>query len=257
VVEHSKAKGLNAIAITDHDCCDGIASAIIAGKKLNIEIVPGVELTAELETAEVHILGYFINWQNAAFLKKLDEIIKVREERAKEILRKLREYKVDIPDEELFGLIRGGCVGRLHIAQLMVKKGFVRSIKKAFKKYIGEGGRCYVKKFKLSPKQAVDMINGVGGVAVLAHPNTISIEDKTTEDIVRLLVKEGVQGIEVYHSEHKTEDENKLRHLAEKYNLFITGGSDCHGFGKSQVLIGKVKVPYELVERLKAQSKSL
>lgn len=251
VVEHSKAKGLDAIAITDHDCCKGIDPAIIIGRELDVEIIPGVELTAELEESEVHILGYFIDWQNASFVKKLDEIIKVRNERAKEILRKLREYKIDIQDEELFGLICGGSVGRLHIAQLMVRKGFVRSIRKAFKKYIGDRGKCYVRKFKLSPKEAVDMIKDVGGVAVLAHPNTVNIKDKNTSDIVSLLVKDGIQGIEVYHSEHKTEDENKFKDLAEKYNLLITGGSDCHGFGKSEVLIGKVKVPYKLVEELK------
>ena len=118
-------------------------------------------------------------------------------------------------------------------------------------KYIGERGKCYVKKFKLSPKEAVDMIKNVGGVSVLAHPNTINIKGKTIVDIVNLLVKDGIQGIEVYHSDHKSEDENKFKHLAEKYNLLITGGSDCHGFGKNEVLIGKVKVPYDLVEELK------
>ena len=250
-VEYAKAKGLDAIAITDHDCCDGITPAIIAAKHLGLEVIPGVELTAELDEDEIHILGYFIDWQNERFLKNLKEISGVRDERAKEILRKLGERDVEISENELFELSGPGCVGRLHIAHLLVKKGFVHSIPEAFRKYIGNDGPCCVKKFKLLPAKAVAMIKGVGGVAVLAHPKMTHIKDKSTEDIVKLLVEDGVEGIEVYHSDHKVKDEQKFKALAEKYNLLATGGSDCHGLGKKEVLIGKVKIPYELVEKLR------
>ena len=251
VVEYSKARGLGAIAITDHDCVAGITPAIMAAKDLDMEIIPGVELSAEIEGGEVHILGYFIDWQNKPFLKRLEQIVDVRRERAKEILRKLEKFEVRISEEELFDFSRSGSVGRLHIAQLLFKKGYVSSIPQAFKEYIGDKGPCYIKKFKLSPRKAVEMIKGVGGIAVLAHPKTLYIKDRSMEDILRLLIKDGIEGIEVYHSDHTRKDEGRLSALAEKYKLVITGGSDCHGLGKKQVLIGKVKIPYELVEKLK------
>ena len=252
VVEYSKAKGLDAIAITDHDCCDGITPAIIAAEDLELEVIPGIELTAELpDEKEIHILGYFIDWQNESFLKRLNEIIDVRTNRAKEILKKLRKRGVDLTEEELFDLSGHGSVGRLHIAHLLLRKGFVSSIAKAFKKYIGNGAPCYVKKFKLSPKEAVEMIRGVGGLSVLAHPMTIDSGDNSVEDTVKSLVDAGIEGIEVYHSDHNSQDEKALKSLVDRYGLLVTGGSDCHGFGKKEVLIGKVKIPYELVEKMK------
>ena len=249
VVAYSEEKGLDAIAITDHDCCDGITPAINSADSL--EIIPGVELTAEMDEREVHILGYFIDWQKGPFVKRLKEFSKVREERAIKILKKLKAYGVTASGQELFELSGPGSVGRLHIAQLLVKKGAVRSIPEAFEKYIGNDRPCYVKKFKLSPKEAVDIIKKAGGIAILAHPKTLCRNNSPLEETITPLLKEGIQGIEVYYPEHTAEDEKKLKALAEKYNLFITGGSDCHGLGKGDVLIGKVRIPYELVERMK------
>ena len=256
VVEYSKAKGLDAIAITDHDCCDGIAPAIIAAKDLGMEVIPGVELSAEIGDEDVHILGYFIDWQDRLFLDRLRKIMDVRKERAKEILKRLRKLKMMISDEELFELSKSGCVGRLHIAQLLVKKGFCSSLHQVFKDYIGNGGPCYVRKFKLSPKEAVDMIKGVGGIAALAHPKTIDTRDRSVEDIMKTFVADGVQGLEVYHSDHTRKDENRFKALAEEYDLVITGGSDCHGLAKKEVYIGKIKIPYGLVEKLKERAKN-
>jgi len=254
VVKYSKEKGLSAIAITDHDSCSGIAPAIKAGEALGLEIIPGVELSAELDGEEVHILGYFVDWKNPRFIKKLEEISKIRKDRAKKILKKLKTYGIDISEEEFFKFSGPGSVGRLHIAQFLSKKGHIFSIEEAFRNYIGNHGSCYVKKFKLSPKEAIAMIKKVGGVAILAHPKTIYIKDKSLDDIVKLLVKDGIQGIEVYYYSHTASDENKLKELAERYNLLISGGSDCHGLGKKDVLIGRVKIPYELVEKIKQAS---
>ena len=251
VVEYAKANGIDAIAITDHDCCSGIAPAILAGRGIDVEVIPGVELTAELENSEIHILGYFVDWKNASFLKKLDKIVMVRKERAKEILKKLKKHRIDISEEELFEASGPGCVGRLHIANILFRKGYVSSINQAFNKYIADGECCYVRKFKLSPKEAVDMIRAVGGVAVLAHPKLININGKAVDGLIGQLVKDGIQGIEVYHSSHKPRDVERLKKLAGEHGLVVTGGSDCHGFGKKEVLIGKVKIPYALVENLK------
>jgi len=256
VVGLAKLAGLGGIAITDHDTCAGITPAIIAAKDMDIEIIPGVELTAEIEDDEIHMLGYFIDWQDKEFTKKLKELCRVREERAKEILKRLNEQGIDLKYEELLALAGPGIgsIGRLHIANLLYRKGKIACIRDAFTKYIGNDSPAYVKKFKLSPREASDMIKSVGGVSVLAHPKTINTENKPLKDTVEMLVDEGVQGIEVYHSDNNTRESKEFKEMAEEYGLLITGGSDCHGLGKKEVLLGKVKVPYELVEKLRSAS---
>ncbi len=256
VVEVAKLEGLDAIAITDHDTCAGITPAIMIAKDMDLEIIPGVELTAEIDDDEIHILGYFVDWQDASFTKKLEEFCRHREERAKEILRRLGEQGIDLKYEDLLELAGPGMgsVGRMHIANLLYKKGKVGSIREAFRKYIGNESPAYVKKFKLSPREAAGLIKSAGGVSVIAHPKTINTEIRPLKDIVRILVDEGVQGIEVYHSDHNAGDAHEFEKLAAEYGLLITGGSDCHGLGKKEILLGKVKVPYELVEKLRKAS---
>lgn len=257
VVELAKSQGLDAIAITDHDTCAAIAPAMAAAKDTDIEIIPGVELTVEVDDDEIHILGYFVDWRDVLFTKKLKELCVAREERAKEILRKLGEQGIDLKYEDLLEIAGSdsGSLGRLHIANLLYKKGKVACVREAFTKYIGNGLPAYVKKFKLSPGEAVNIIKAVGGVSVLAHPKTINTVTRPLKDTVKMLVKEGVQGIEVYHSDHNKRESSEFNKLAEEHGLLITGGSDCHGLGKKEVLLGKVKVPYELVEKLKKASR--
>ncbi len=252
IVRYAESKGLSALSITDHDSCDAIEPAMAAAEEPGMEIIPGVELTAELsEGEEIHVLGYFIDWKDKEFSGKLRHIADVRRERAKKIIIKLREHGIDVSEQELLDFSGGGSIGRLDIAHLLLKKGAVSSTNGAFVKYIGNNGPCYVKKFKLSPGESVELIKSVGGVAVLAHPKTVKARGKTTEEIVETLVRDGIRGIEVYHSDHKESDVKRLRKMAEKYNLLTTGGSDCHGTRKREILTGKVKIPYELVEKLR------
>jgi len=257
VVRYAKMQGLDAIAITDHDTCAAIAPAIIAAKGADIEIIPGVELTAEMGDDEIHILGYFIDWQDGLFIKKLKELCRVRKERAREILKRLNEQGIDLKYEDLLEIAGPDLysLGRLHIANLLYKKGKVACVKEAFTKYIGNNSPAYVKKFKLSPKEAVDMIKDAGGVSVLAHPKTINTEASPLKDTLKILINDGMQGIEVYHSDNNDRESSEFKKLADEYGLLITGGSDCHGLGKKDVLLGKVKVPYELVEKLKSASR--
>lgn len=257
VIKLAKQQGLEAIAITDHDTCAAIAPAMRIAENIGIEVIPGVELTAELEDDEIHILGYFIDWKDSIFTRKLEELCRVREERAKEILKRLKELGIDLRYDDLVEIAgqQSNSMGRLHIANLLYKKGKVACIREAFTKYIGNDSPAYVKKFKLSPREAVDMIKSVGGVSVLAHPKTIHAGLKPLRDIVGMLVEEGIQGIEVYHSDHHARDSSEFKKIAEEYGLLITGGSDCHGLGKKEVLLGKVKVPYELVEKLRQASR--
>ncbi|MCX5692995.1 MAG: PHP domain-containing protein [Candidatus Omnitrophica bacterium] len=259
VAGYAKMQGLDAIAITDHDTCAAIAPAIMAAKGIDIEIIPGVELTAEIEDDEIHILGYFIDWHDNLFIKKLEELCRARKERAKEILTRLNKQGIYLTYEDLLEIAGSdsGSLGRLHIANLLYKKGKVACVKEAFTKYIGNSSPAYVKKFKLSPKEAIDMIKDVGGVSVLAHPKTINMETKSLKDILKMLVNDGIQGIEVYHSDHNNRESSEFKKLAGEFSLLITGGSDCHGLGKKEVLLGKVKVPYEYVEKLRQASTNI
>ncbi len=251
VVKRAKEEGLDAIAITDHDTVSGVSQSIQFGKEFGIEVIPGVELTAEFEENEVHLLGYFIDWQADWFLSKLRQICEARIERAKKIVEKLKAHGLDISEEEVFKTSGPGAVGRLHIAQVLFKKGLVPSLQDAFRLYIGNGKPCYVKKFKLLPEEAIDMIDRLGGIAVLAHPKTIQIENLSLGDFIKDLKKSGLKGLEVHHTDHSKSDVAFLENLAKKEGLLITGGSDCHGLGKGEVLIGKIKLPYRFVEEIK------
>lgn len=246
VVERAKDIGLSCIAITDHDCVDGVEPALEVGKKIGIEIIPGVELTVEEKNAEVHILGFFINYKDEPFLKLLKTIRQSRIERTYQMIEKLKKYNVLIDPEEVFKTSGPGSVGRLHVAFVLEKHGYVSSVREAFRRYIGDKAPCYVKHFEISAKDAIAEIKRIGGVAVFAHPHVMG-EDR----FIPQFVKYGLNGIEAYHSDHPTSASKYYVELAERYKLLITGGSDCHGLGKGEILMGKVKVPYEVVEELK------
>jgi len=246
VVDIALKKGLSAIAITDHDCVDGIAPALRRAEGRALEVIPGVELSAEIDGAELHILGYFIEWREPWFVKKLEEMRKVRTERIRKMTSKLRDFGLDIEPEKVFKLSGPGSVGRLHLAMALYKEGVTSSVKEAFNKYIGDKAPCNVKKFRLDPEEAIYMILKSGGVPVLAHPRVLG-----RDDLIPGLVKKGIRGIEVYHTDHPRSAALRYKDIASQYGLIGTGGSDCHGAGKVNVLIGTTKVPYSVVEDLR------
>lgn len=249
VVEKAKNAGLAAIAITDHDCVDGISPAEEAGEKSGIEIIPGVELTVEERDNEIHILGYFIDYKDAAFRKFLENLRKERKERTLKIVSKLRDLGIDITIEDILKMAGRGAIGRLHIAHCLREKGYIHNIYDAFIKYLGEGKPAYIKRKRLSPEEAIEIIEKLGGVSVIAHPHSIK-----SEEIVEDLIKMGIEGLEVFHSDHSKRTSSHFLKLAKKYNLLTTGGSDCHGLRKERVLIGTVKIPYSVVEELRNKS---
>lgn len=241
----AKKAGLGCIAITDHDTIEGIQPALeIASNEL--EIIPGVELTADVDEREIHILGYFVDYQDVEFTKQLSRFRQVRLNRIFEMSSKLKSLGVEINPQEVIDFAHGASVGRLHLAQVMVKRGIVSTTFEAFQKYIGDTCPAYVSKFKLTPKEAIDFILSSGGIPVLAHPYILP-----SQDLIEQFVKDGMMGIEVYYPEHTPQMIERYKNIAEKYNLLITGGSDCHGSAKREILIGKIKIPYELVEKLK------
>jgi len=246
VLETARKSGLSCIAITDHDSIDGIGPTMELAASYNIEVIPGVELTAEANDDEIHIIGYFIDWKNEEFQAKLKLICQARVDRIKEMIVKLAKFGIEIDAEEVFEFAGPGSVGRPHLAQVMYQKGYVRSTNEAFQKYIRNHGPCYVKKYTLSPKEAIEMIKSIGGIPILAHPHLLKMDE-----LISGFIEDGLQGIEVYHSDHPDSATIQYEKLAKRHGLLITGGSDCHGLGKGEVLMGKVKLPYKYVFELK------
>jgi len=246
VVCKAKELGLVAISITDHDSVSGLEEAISAGKKLGVEVVPGVEMSTDIGEDEIHILGYYLNWKNDGFLAKLKEFQAARVERNQKLVKKLESLGMRIDYDELKGLAPQGVISRLHIARLMVKKGYVSSIGAAFEEWLNPGRPAYVEKMKVSPFEVIKLILKAGGVPVLAHPYL-----SKRDDLIPDLVEAGLQGIEVYHSAHSPQVSEHYLKIAQRYHLLVTGGSDCHGEAKDEVLMGKVKVPASLLAELK------
>jgi len=257
-VDYACTLGLSAIAITDHDTVLGIQPAMVRGDKYGIEVIPGIEISAEwVENGvelEVHMLGYFIDHRNSGFQKRLYELSNLRMKRAEIILGKLRGHNIKIDMDELKEFLQPSesgtpWVGRLHIAQAMVKKGCVKSINRAFDQYIGNGKCCYVPKHQLTPEGAVQMIKEMKGLAVIAHPGLLNQEFSAS--LIRRLVKNGLDGIEIYYPEHSPTTIRNMEMLAAENSILATGGTDCHGFAKGNILMGTLDVPYELLEKMK------
>ena len=253
-VNYAHSIGLQAIAITDHDTVAGIDPAIAHAKKYNLEIVPGIEISAEWteekEELEIHMLGYFIDWRSQDFQKRLEDLSVMRIKRTERIIDKLRGHNISIDMEDVLAFAPSTeAVGRLHIAQAMLKEGGVSSINQAFDRYIGNNKPCYAPKYQLDPEGAVQIIKEIGGIAVIAHPGLLKLDFAT--NLIHRLVKSGLDGIEVYYPEHRKEAITRLEGIAREHNLLLTGGTDCHGLAKNRILMGTLDIPYELLDKMK------
>ncbi len=237
---------LLAIAITDHDTTDGIDEALEAARGTGLEVIPGVEISCDIPHQELHILGYYIDHHEPALEEKLRTFRQSRVHRAKAMLDKLAALGFPLEWEAVTELAGGGSVGRPHIAQAMVKMGYVASTDEAFDLYIGRNGPAYVERYKLSPLEAISLIKEARGLPVLAHPLEVT-------QFVPSLVEGGLVGLEVYYNGYSPEDMRELANLARKYDLIPTGGSDFHGPDVlDTVEMGGVEVPVESWERLRA-----
>lgn len=246
LIAEAKSAGLSCVSVVDHDTVEGLDPCLAIAKTEGIEILPGIELTAENNGSEVHILGYLIDHKSKSLQSKLEHLKEVRVDRVHKIVEKLGKLGICLDPEIVFELAQEGTVGRLHIARAMVESGAVDNIYEAFQKYIGDKGPAYVCGFRFTPKEAVKFIRDLGGVPVLAHPYVLK-----DDDLIPQFVEYGIMGLEIYYPEHSQSLVNFYLDLAKKYNLLATGGSDCHGAAKPDVRIGCVRIPYELVEKLK------
>ncbi|MFA4983838.1 MAG: PHP domain-containing protein [Candidatus Omnitrophota bacterium] len=246
LVREASRSELSCIAIADHDTVEAIEPALAAAKSRELEVIPAIELTADYGGNELHILGYLFDHKNKFLQERLSSLKSDRAERMQKILSKLRDNGVILEAEDVFSFSRVGTVGRLHIAQAMVKRGIVNSTQEAFQRYIGDKSPAYVSGFRSSPQEAIALIRRTGGIAVLAHPYTLSRDEMLTQ-----LLEWGLQGLEAYYPEHSQSQVNFYLKYAQEHNLLVTGGSDCHGDAKPEVRIGTFRIPYALVEKLK------
>lgn len=247
VVTTASRLGFTAVAITDHDSVDGIDRGKVLGKRLGLEVVPGVEMSCNVNGTDVHILGLFIDYHAAAVTEFFARVRQSRLERAERMVNKLSELGVRVSFARVRELAGSGAVGRPHLAQAMVEAGAVASISEAFERYIGYDAPAYCPKMRLEPGQAIEFIHANKGVAVIAHPGTYG-----RDDVIYTVIAAGIDGIEVWHPEHNNRTTEHYLEMAEKNRLLVTGGSDCHGgrkFGK--VYIGDVRVPYRYLAALK------
>jgi len=252
VVDKAVELGLKTIAITDHDTIGGIEEAQLAAVDKNLEVIPGIELNTDISDVEVHILGYYINTNDLKLTDTLSKLRNSRYNRAQRMVKKLNQLGIDITFKRVCQLAGEGSLGRVHIAQAIIESGYVKEISQAFDRYIGKGSPAYINRYKLTPVEAVKLVKRAGGVPVLAHPALAK-----RDYLIPELVNAGLQGLEVYHSEHDEDDVQHYAALAEEYELIKTGGSDCHGPNKGRTLIGTVDVPSSVVFKLKESTLDL
>lgn len=239
--------GFAALALTDHDTVEGCTRMAAACAAAQIEFIPGAELTAEQAGNELHILGYFLDTQNAKLLTEIAKFQVVRQQRIRDMVARLNELNVPLQVESVFKLANCQSPGRPHVARALVKASLCRSLDEAFDRFLKKGRPAWVPKAKMSALEGIELIQQAGGLAVMAHPGL-----NRTDEVIPDLVAAGLDGIECFHTKHTATTAARYLALAEEFNLLVTGGSDCHGLSKGRPLIGTVKLPYEYVEKLKA-----
>ena len=248
LVLHAQKNSLACIALTDHDTVEGCERAAKACAAVKMEFIPGAELTAEMDDTEVHILGYFLDTQNAVLLEKIAKFQAVRQSRIHEMVAALNKLGVPLKVEAVFALANCKSPGRPHVARALVKERLIGNLDEAFEKYLKRGRPAWVPKAKMSALESVELIHQAGGLAVMAHPGL-----NRSDEIIPGLVDAGLDGIECFHSKHSTSTSERYLEITDKYRLLVTGGSDCHGFSKNKPLIGSVRLPYEHVQQLQAR----
>lgn len=253
VVRRAKEAGFSAIALADHDTMDGVPEALQEAERLGIECIPAVEYSCLDGGREVHMLGYGLDPADEQLRAQLAHLREGRFDRAKRMVERLNELGYAVSWERVQQLAGDENVGRPHIASALLEAGYVRSISEAFTdSLIGNGGRAYVDRVKITPEEAIQQIRAAGGVAVLAHPGRFRSDDDRIEDAaIERYIAAGLQGIEVFYSKHTPEMVEHFLAMTKRYGLLPTGGSDDHGRYKDEELLGQVKLPYKYVTALK------
>ena len=252
IVRRAAGLGLEVIALADHDSIDGIAPALEEARSLNRpQFIPAVELSTDVASGEIHVLGYFIDYRSDELTTALEKFRGSREGRAQGMIAKLAEFGINISWERVKEIAGDGAIGRPHIAQAMLEKGYISSVKEAFDKYIARDGPAYVEREKVTPAEAVQLILRNHGVAVMAHPFTTP----DPEAMIAELKEVGLAGLEAYYNGYSGEEIGRLIAMARNNGLLVTGGTDYHGLDDgNETLMGGAEVPMEVVKGLIARA---
>ena len=238
VVELAKNAGLDAFALTDHDTTAGVPEALEKGRDLNIEVIPGIEVSSSFDGTEIHILGLFVNSDDPVLAAMLEKMRISRDRRNEKMLENLAADGISFTKEELCGDNPDTIITRAHIAHALVAKGICSGMDQAFKKYLQYGGRYCPQKEHLSPEEVVKTLISNGAFVALAHPFQNKFGDKKTEELIAHMADLGMKGLEVYHSSNNKLESMKLQEMAVRHHLLPTGGSDFHGRNKPDISIG-------------------
>jgi hypothetical protein len=246
---HAQSCGLAAIALTDHDSVEGCLPTARACAAAGVEFIAGTELTAEQDGSELHLLGYFIDIHNPSLLRRIAQCQAVRQDRIREMVARLNRLKMPLSAEAVFKLANCRAPGRPHVARALVQARLCANLDEAFERFLKKNRPAWVPKLKMSAGEAIDLIHQAEGVAVLAHPGL-----NRSDQVIPSVVEAGLDGIECFHTKHSTVMSEHYLELADRFDLLVTGGSDCHGLSKGKPLIGTVRVPYQHVELLRARA---
>ncbi len=261
VIALAHRAGVTALSITDHDITTAIPEATLAGHSLGIEIIPGVEISSLAGESEIHVLGYWLDWQDPQLISRLASLRDSRHRRNPMIIEKLQALGVDITYDEVRALAGTESVGRPHIARVLMDKQVVASAKEAFDRFLATGKPAYMPRELPTPAEAIRWIKDAKGLAVLAHPTWVKTAEVPLADLVRRLKTEGLDGIEVHYSTHTPRQTREYLSLAKQVNLLVTGGSDFHGVTKPDIEVGLGKgalhVPDSLLSPLKEAASRL
>jgi predicted metal-dependent phosphoesterase TrpH len=248
LVEKAVRAGFQAISITDHDTLEGYKAALPIAKKSSLELIPGVELSSEFQGKEVHILGYFVDPENNEFQAALQFFTKERFYRAERIIKKLNSMGLALSINEISDQYPGLPIGRPHIAELLLKKEYVKSFQEAFYSYLGNNAPAYEKKVYISPESAFRLISAASGLSFIAHPGNMP------EDVLKALIDAGCDGIEVMHPSLSNTQIKFLHELTNNYFLLRSGGSDFHGGKKKDdENFGRFYLRYDEVRAMKSR----
>ena len=260
LVDKALSLNLRAFALTDHDCTDGLPEAMEYAKDKDVEVIPGIELSTGYNGKDVHIVGLDIDYKNESLQKWLTDFRASRDLRNQKMCDKLRtEAGIDISYETLKATDPGAVITRSHYAKFLFANGYVKSIREAFDRYIGDHAKYYVPREKIDPREAVKVILLAGGIPVLAHPVLYHLTKKQLSELVSMLKEAGLIGIEAIYSTYAPSDEREIKALAKEYDLAISGGSDYHGVVKPGLEMGtgygKLFVPEDVLDILRLKKK--
>lgn len=250
LVELAKQNNIEVMAITDHDNIDGLKEGRKEAEKKGITFVDGIEISANFLNKDIHILGYCLNLEDKEFLRWLEGLQEKRHNRTIEMLKKLNKLGIEISLAEVEDEVFGNVIGRPHIAQMIIKKGFATTMDEVFDRYLGDGKPAYVPKVGVDMVEVVKRLKDNGAIAVLAHPHLISHSEDTVVNIIDNLVKNGLDGLELYYLNMDIKKRKKFLKIAKKRDLILTGGSDFHGFHRIGINLGMGDISIEIFQKM-------